>query len=293
MADKCLVSKFNGVAGDLCPLKLGHFYINVPAGSVDGNNGTRISYRPDSGNVPLTVTIISDGYFTDASWTENLGKSLSINTYTSSTYLRVYSQNGCKVDVPDMWVGSRCAVTCGALEGGINYRIQNYVDGINGDVADGEDVDITAGYKIEVRLGLVGSGVHGDMTNSFVMSPDHCLAFTRLNRLFAISEKGITFNAAVFKINNNVGRYGCGAKYVPLYWESDPTNDTIPGVYQIDFGNYLDTALIEMASRTGMIPVSEDDRKIIIKGSKSALSDAAVTTLKQKGFSVTINEIPY
>ena len=294
MANECLVTKLKGVVDNENLPKFGHFYINVPAGSINDELGARLSYRPVV--APITIAIIGDGYFTDNTWTTNLGKSLEINTSIQSTNLYIYSVGGCKVDIPDNYKGARCSLSIKhgeTLGDGIQYRLSNYADGINGDVMDGVDVDITDGYKIEQLIGLVGKGVHGDLTNSLNLSPTKNLIRTRLRKLVTISEKGITFNAAVFKADQGVGLYGgIENKYLPLYWESDPTNDTIPGVIFVDFGNYLDTALIDMAGRSGMTPVNPADMQIIVRGAKSALSDAAVATLKQKGFAVTINDVP-
>jgi len=84
MANNCLVTKLKGVVdNDNLPV-LGSFRINCQVGSGTYVNKARfdIGIQQDPSK-PVTAVLVGSGYFTDSTFTQNLGKEINLNISAS------------------------------------------------------------------------------------------------------------------------------------------------------------------------------------------------------------------
>lgn len=117
-----------------------------------------------------------------------------------------------------------------------------------------------------------------------------------LNKTYYFSAKGIT---GLYGDLSKVSTEGISNSSVPFYstignysWSDRPTSAMIVALEGPNLGNYVDKMLQDQANCKVPEKLSEAQQSwykaISVKGTRTSASDAAVTTLQQKGYTVSI-----
>lgn len=281
---KCLVTKLNGVVDNENLLKEGEFKVELSQDS--STHSFDISFNKDS-----TLRIIGDGNFT-----ENSSKVFTIPANTNKTVK--ISNTDCTVIIPNK--KNIAGLSCINIEG-LSFDVRELSLSKNLQVLHLTPKcygDISALKELTEIKTFVSGGVKGDITNisgwsklAYLqcsnLSGDLGKAAEGLDSISDINMNGsIQLHGDLSKLKDsciNVGNDFSGS----FSWETERSSEypIISFVGGTPFGNYIDAMLINQAK----CKVSSNNNKlIVVRGTRTSASDEAVATLQSKGYSVYI-----
>ena len=316
MNNKCLVTRLNGVAENNSIPRLGFIKVKVEAVTSPTNVTQGFLFNPIRNTV---MTIDGDGYFTDESLSQNLGKTKSVN---AGTLIPVYVSNG------NFYVNIPKKVTTFIPK---NNSSQN-----GGAQANNKSFDIEQ-LKFSTNIGFMeisNTGAYGDIASFANMTSLRDLYVSNLKGLYgnisSLNKCPITTfyaentnlggdianlrNCSICVIQGSTGFYG-NIENMPnvahgyfqgnaIYgdvsklnkaslltgatcnwsWKSERSSDkTIIAFTDGNFGSDLDAMLINQAKC-----VAGSIKTIRVQGTRTNASDAAIAALQGKGYTVSI-----
>ena len=170
--NKCLVTKLNGSSNNPELLRLGEMRIKIlkVSNPTDHTQGFSLGF-----NKSATLEIVSDGYFTDKTLTENKGKSITINIGEGDIWVNGNSDveiaildkysltritSYYKGELPNNIYGNNIKINLSDLKYSNNLTIIDLLNAqVSGDIADLKDC---ASF---ISLNLSNTQVSGDIAN--------------------------------------------------------------------------------------------------------------------------------
>lgn len=290
--NKCLVTKLNGVVNNNTLLKLGEFRIKV----IDAPSSKRTIWL--KANKEINLSIIGDGYFLDNAGTNNIGKTLTLGPenmdevhFSNGTYeISVTS----KYDITEIETkGSNCIVDLSYF----NYSksIKRIVDKyfcITG------KVDLSNLTLLE-ELILEKSNTSFDLSDVESLNSAKTIMLNNvtgnvkslygLNSLNVLSLKNANVSGDIAKLPSStyvLSVFGTA----DLTWSNRDKNGYILAIEGNPKINNIDQMLVNQAQCVKHpFPADEEWYKVIsATGKRTSASDAAVATLQQKGYTVSV-----
>lgn len=290
--NKCLVTKLNGVVNNNTILKLGEFRIKV----IDAPSSKRSIWL--KAKKELNLSIIGDGYFLDNTDTNNIGKTLTLGPenmdevhFSNGTYeISVTS----KYDITEIETkGSNCIIdmSCFNYSKSIKRLIDRYFCLIG-------KVDLSNLTLLE-DLNLEKTNTSNDLSNVGSLNRAKVIMLNNvtgnvkylygLNSLNVISLKNANINGDIAKLPSST--YVLSAVgTADLTWSNRDTNGYILAIEGNPKINNIDQMLINQ-TQCVKHPFPEDEewyKVISATGNRTSASDAAVETLQQKGYTVSV-----
>lgn len=282
---KCLVTKLNGIVDNDTIKKIDE--IKVPIGK-----GTELSFHSvKSANIRLV-----DGTFSDGQKIANIGNSEekvfnNLNLGDSPYFfvdrdaldsIAVLSSVdlGCDFDISELKY-------CKKL-GSLNYQSSKLFGSINdlplsiySLIVSGKNVtgDISKLPNL-VNVSVNDTNVYGDIST-----------FTRIYMFFAKNNVKITGDISQFAKDVESESKILISTPSHLSWTKErPTSATIIALENVNLGSDTDKMLINQAKCAPLSNMNVDAwyKKISITGTRTSASDAAVATLQQKGYTVSV-----
>ena len=331
--NKCFVTKLNGSSNNPELLRLGEMRMKILKVSNPTEHTQCFSL---SVNKAVTLEIVSDGYFTDKTLTENKGKNITLNVGANDiwvngnsdveiaildkyilTRITTYYQN----ELPDKIYGNNIKLNLSDLKYSNNLTILDlsYTQ-VSGDIANLKDCasfislnlsntqvsgDI-ANFKNLTALTALSSyntQIGGDIANLknltalTYLSLDNTKVIGNIGELSGltkctnISLKGSTFTGDLSLIPSSCMFISFGNnKNTVLSWTSRPSTAKILAIEGNAKITNVDKMLQDQAQcNVGFTESSPSWYKTIsCVGTRTSASDTAVTTLQQKGYTVSI-----
>lgn len=289
---KCLVTKLNGVVNNNTILKLGEFRIKV----IDAQSSNRNIWLRT--NKELNLSIIGDGYFLDSTDTNNIGKTLTLN---SDNMNEVHFSNGTyeisvtpKYDITEIETkGSNCVIDVSSF----NYsksikRIIDYNFCITGKV-DFSNLPLLNELSLEKSNTSCDLSKVVSLNSAMFIKLNNVTGNVKylygLNLLKELVLKNANINGDIAKLPNSTYVLSVSGT-INLTWSNRDTNGYILAIEGNPKINNIDQMLINQAQCVKHeFPKDEEWYKIIsATGNRTSASDAAVATLQQKGYTVSV-----
>ena len=301
----CLVTKLKGTVLNSNLLRIGEMRICVH--KIDNPNGEtqriNLNFTED-----VKLEIIGDGYFTNATLVSNLGKSLTAKANTESL---VYVSNG---DF-EIAILNKYALTKINTRTNKKTAIKNIADlkyssslnhlAINSVENVGYFSDIkplTSLYYLAVSnanikgslsdlesLTNLGYIIVGDTSNKLTGNVGSLKAMTKLDTL-AIINSYVIGDLATLPSTCRSAAFDYHDTNAVFDWSSRPASSKIIAIRGNPKLNNIDKMLQDQANCVVGFTSADDAsyKKIEVSGSRTSASDAALATLQQKGYTVTI-----
>ena len=316
MNNKCLVTRLNGVVENNSIPRLGFIKVKVEAVSSPTQITQGFLFNPTENTV---ITIDGDGYFTDKSLSQNLGKTKSVNAGTLSP---VYVSNGnFYVNIPKRvttFIPKNNSSQNGSAEANNksfdieqpkfstsigSMEISN--TGAYGDIAAFANMTSLRDLYVSFAKGLYGNisslnkcpittfyaegtNLVGDIANlrncSICVIQGSTGFYGNIENMPNVAHGYFQGNAIygdVSKLNNASLLTGATCNWS---WKSERSSDkTIIAFTDGNFGSDLDAMLINQAKC-----VAGSIKTIRVQGTRTNASDAAIAALQGKGYTVSI-----
>ena len=302
---KCLVTKLNGVTNNDALLKIGELRFKVKKVDSPSKNSQEVSVSFVEGG---KINIIGEGYFTDSTLTSNLGKSIEVS---DSEEKKLYLSNGdYEVSIMDKYnlVGlgfTNTDVTNKEIDldsfkhtNSLNY-LYIYGTKVSGDISVFQesknlrqitihDTSVTGDISVLGNLtalnsvNLSNTSVTGDISvlGNLTNLNEDILGFKTLNLVGDLAK----LPAKTRWFSNFGGKSS-------FTWTSRPSTSTLFAIEaESATVDNIDQMLKDFAQCIAPSNLPEDAwyKTIKVKGNRTSASDNAVTTLQQKGYTVSI-----
>ena len=282
--NKCLITKLNGFINNPELLRLGEMRMKTlkVSNPTEHAQGFGISV-----NKTVTLVIVSDGYFTDKTLTENKGKNATLN-----------------VGFNDIWVNGKSDVEIAILDKYSLTTISSY--GVNWNILKFSISDLKYSTAL-TSLILLNTQVSGDIANlkglTALTSLD--LSSTQVPLTGDIGQLSSLSNCLDIKLKNSkltgdLAMLPSKCRFVSfLYdkgsvftWSTRPSSAKIIAIEGNANLTNIDKMLQDQAQcQVGFSPNSETWYKTIsVAGNRTSASDDAVATLQQKGYTISISK---
>ena len=305
--NKCLITKLNGFVNNPELLRLGEMRMKTlkVSNPAEHAQGFGISV-----NKTVTLVIVSDGYFTDKTLTENKGKNATLN-----------------VGFNDIWVNGKSDVEIAILDKyslttissyGVNWNILKFSISdlkystaltslillntqVSGDIAN------LKGLTALTSLGLSNTQVSGDIANLKGLTALTVLdlSSTQVPLTGDIGQLSSLSNCLDIKLKNSkltgdLAMLPSKCRFVSFQydkgsvftWSTRPSSAKIIAIEGNANLTNIDKMLQDQAQcQVGFSPNSETWYKTIsVAGNRTSASDDAVATLQQKGYTISISK---
>lgn len=287
--NKCLVTKLSGVVSNNKLAKIGELAFPLD------ENITSIGY---ASNADATLRI-ADGTFEDGS------NSKFVHLSEWETTLKFSSKKDAILFVPnkkDITIFSVIAsksynapfdISELKYMKSLKYTSLNQNRGVYGDIAS---IPPTV-----ISLGLSDTSVSGDIQSLKTMPKDLRIDNTRVyGDVSTKMENTNRFLAKnVFGLHGDLSKFGteCAEENTVFVsspssftWSERPVSAVILALEGCNLGNYVDKMLQDQANCKASTAINPSSwyKIISVKGTRTSASDAAVTTLQQKGYTVSV-----
>ena len=311
--NKCLVTKLNGSSNNSELLRLGEMRMKIlkVSSPTDHTQGFSLGF-----NKSATLEIVSDGYFTDKTLTENKGKRITLNA-----------------GINDIWVNGNSDVEIAILDKySLTYINRSYQGEVSGSVY-GDNVkfnisDLQYSTALTI-LSLSSTQVSGDIANlkNLTALTSLGLSYTQvsgdianLKSLTALTSLGLSNKLVPF--TGDIGQLSTlsNCEYVDLNY-SKLTGDLSVLPYKCRYSSFMNDkgsvftwstrrpstakiiAIGGNASLTNIDKMLQDQaqcqvgfssndasyfKTISVAGKRTSASDEAVAALQQKGYTISI-----
>lgn len=301
----CLVTKLKGTVLNSNLLRIGEMRICVH--KIDNPNGEtqriNLNFTED-----VKLEIIGDGYFTNATLVSNLGKSLIAKANTESL---VYVSNGdFEITILNKYAltkintrtNKKTAIKDIAdlkYSSSLNHLAINSVENVGyfSDIKPLTSLYYLALSNANIKGSLsdlesltnLGYIIVGDTSNKLTGNVSSLKAMTKLDTLVIINSYVIG-DLATLPSTCRSAAFDYHDRNAVFDWSSRPASSKIIAIRGNPKLNNIDKMLQDQANCVvGFI--SADDasyKKIEVSGTRTSASDAALATLQQKGYTVTI-----
>lgn len=309
---KCLITKLNGVVNNNSILKLGEARLK----RVSSNEVNSFEIEFSS---PQVVKILGDSYFTNATGTENKGKEISITSgklYIANAACEVSIEN--KYDIISMTLIPKFSFDINDLKFSQKlYRISNYSTLLTGDIAilgEINNLTIIDLNNAPLVYGNVASLSKNVNISYLTLDSDNIEgtldSFENLNKLSILSISKMTgdisklrntklksltlskgdFNGDLSSLPSTLNFTSWPNSKTNFTWSSRAAGATIFSINESPKIDGIDNMLNDFAKGTSAIPSTGETwfKTISATGTRTSASDAAVATLQQKGYTVSI-----
>lgn len=289
---KCLVTKLQGVVDNDSLPRIGELVILPQEDKIQLSLG----FTEDT-----TIRTFGDAYFTDVNYVQNLGTTKELKAYNNgswgdSVYVKIVNNGGLKVPIYKLRVFvntkgigdySRLAFASHdksrfkfdsednfdfarfSKESSLGYIVLNRTKK--------QDIScINSINNFSDSLDLRNSSMYGDIS---VFKK-----FSKFNSFISPT----TIKGEVSQMNGCQLLFGSGS-FVPCTWkQTRPTTHQIMAIQYVDFGTDIDKMLNDESACVANTQSESWFKSINCKGTRTSASDAAVATLQQKGYTVSI-----
>lgn len=308
--EKCLVTKLKGIVNNDSLLKIKEMPISAVTVNVpDGQQNPYILKFIVAWDTSLRIA--GEGYFTDSTFTENKGKEVALLGSESFGQNVTVSKNGdFKVIVADKYA-IRSLETYGSdYPSKFSFNIEDfkYCKDINIISLDKVTVvgDVSALANLtsltKFKLTEINNNVTGD-----IYSFAACTLLTELSvpshfisgdiASLANLDKLIYLTCKYTKVSGDLAKLPKSVRYASFYEDSKPfswsSRDSSYSIVALEgnpnLGSDVDKMLTDQAQCQAGAPDQQPwNTAITAMGTRTSASDAAVTTLQQKGYTVSI-----
>lgn len=296
--DKCLITKLAGIVDNDSVPKINQLKVQI----TKENSSISVAFINN-----VTLTTFGDVCFTDKTFTDNLGKTLSIPQYENgywgrTIYLKgknggimlplydliIFKGNNIEYDA-DRFVYNTNSVYRMDLDTLPSFDFAKFVKNknifslsVNGtkeqDISCIKDVvNITGLGDISGGIVMKGSSLYGDIS-----------VFNKFKEIENISVGSNNINGEISQINT---RFLTSTSNKVFTWKNTrPTTHKIMAIANINLGKDVDKMLIDQAACV----VSDSDKswnwkyQINVIGTRTSASDDAVSKLQNKGYTILI-----
>lgn len=287
--NKCLVTKLSGVVSNNKLAKIGELAFPLD------ENITSIGY---ASNVDTTLRI-ADGTFENGSNSKfvNLSEWKTDLTFSSKKDAILFVPN--KKDITIFSVNTNKSYNAPFNISELKYMKSLKYISINQNA--GVYGDIASIPPTVISLGLLDTSVSGDIQSLETMPQDILLdntrvygdVSTRMGNTYRITAKN------VLGLHGDLSKFGTEiAEKNTLFvsspssftWSERPVSAVILALEYCNLGNYVDKMLQDQANCKASTAIDPSSwyKAISVKGSRTSASDAAVATLQQKGYTVSV-----
>lgn len=306
---KCLLTRLDGaIENDSIP-KIDELMIDyVVQENSDAESYLAFNYAgyKNDSTILTTIRLSGDNYFTDSTGTANYGK--IINKQLQTTYVYVYI----KYNIPTkIFINLTNQIyVFGCLNSKVDPNKFNYMYSIH--MLNASYIDLQYINNLNLDRITLGKYVTGDIKNISNM-----LSLTIIGSDYSDGNHNIYGDISTmssmtilndFRIKGSNGvLYGdlsvltkklqflslLNTPNASLSWETErPSDAYIIAMEYVKFGDYVDAMLINQAKCTPREDIDTCDRwfkDINVYGNRTSASDSAVATLKEKGYTVSVN----
>lgn len=289
---KCLVTKLQGIVDNDSLPKMGELVILPQEDKIELSLG----FIEDT-----TIRTFGDAYFTDESFSQNLGTTKALTAYNNGTwgdavYVKIVNNGGLKIPIYKLRVfiatkgigDYNCLAFASSDKARFGFDSRDNFDfarfskessfgTIKLKRTKKQDIScINSANKISDILDLSYSSMYGDIS---VLKK-----FSKFNGLYPPA----TIKGEVSQINVCQLAFD-SASFVPCTWkQTRPTTHQIMAIQNADLGTDIDKMLNDQSACVANTQSQSWFKNIYCKGTRTSASDAAVTTLQQKGYTVSI-----
>lgn len=291
--EKCLVTKLQGVIDDDSLPKIGELVILPQEGKIDVSLG----FTEDT-----TIRTFGDAYFTDGNYVRNLGTTKKLTAYNNGSwgdhiYVKVVNNGGLKVPIYKLrifvngkgigdynrfaFASPEKARFVFNSEDNFDFAIfskESYLVYIKLNRTKKQDIScINSVNNLSDTLNFGKSSMYGDIS-----------VFKKFSKFDTLVSPE-TVKGEVSQINASYLSFSTES-FVPCTWkQTRPTTHQIIAIQQADFGTDLDKMLNDLSACVANTQSQSWYKKIHCKGNRTSASDAAVATLQQKGYTISIS----
>ena len=296
---KCLVTKLNGVSSNSDLLRIGEIRMHFDKSALPTtfNRGKNIIFTKDS-----QLEIIGDAYFTDKTFSKNLGK--KIKNATSSVYV---SNADCDVCILDKYSlkgiydfvenntndNGNCHLSIDGLKYSTSLKQLILPNGkVSGDIASLKDL-------VELNsISLSNTQVSGDIAslknlvelNSVFITyvTGDIEAFTNCTKLKTLRlDKSSGVKGDLASLPESCNTFTCYNSDTAFTWGTRPESAYILSLNGVIVLDNVDKMLQDQSK----CKVSSGDKRISCTGTRTSASDSAVQALQDKGYTVSIKPL--
>lgn len=301
----CLVTKLKGTVQNSDLLRVGELRICVHKIDNPSSETQRINLNFTE---DVKLEIIGDGYFTDKTLVSNLGKSLTAKANTESL---VYVSNGdfeiailnkytlTKINTRTNKKAAIKDIADFKYSSSLNHLAINSVENI-GYFSDIKSLT-TLGYLAISNANINGNLsdlksltnlnylIIGNTSNKITGNVSSLKAMTKLDTL-AIKNSYVIGNLATLPSTCRSAAFDYHDTNAAFDWSSRPASSKIIAIRGNPKLNNIDKMLQDQANCVVGFTSADDAsyKKIEVSGTRTSASDAALATLQQKGYTVTI-----
>ena len=308
--EKCLVTKLKGIVNNDSLLKIKEMPISAVTVNVpDGQQNPYILKFIVAWDTSLRIA--GEGYFTDSTFTENKGKEVALLGSESSGQNVTVSKNGdFKVIVADKYA-IRSLETFGSdYTSKFSFNIEDfkYCKDINIINLDKATVvgDLSALANLtsltKFKLTEINNNVTGDISSFAACTslaelsvPSHFISGDIAS--LANLDKLIYLTCKYTKVSGDLAKLPKSVRYASFYEDSKPfswtSRDSSYSICALEGNPNLGSDVDKMLTVHAQCQAGAPDQQpwnttITAMGTRTSASDAAVTALQQKGYTVSI-----
>lgn len=289
---KCLVTKLQGVVDNDSLPRMGELVVLPQEDKIQLSLG----FTEDT-----TIRTFGDAYFTDVNYVQNLGTTKELKAYNNGSwgnpvYVKIVNNGGLKVPIYKL----RVFVNTKGI--GDYSRLAFASHDKSRFRFDSEDNFDFARFSKESSLGYI-------VLNRTKKQDISCInSINDFSDLLDLRNSSMYGDISVFKkfskfnsfispttIKGEVSQMnGCqlsfgSESFVPCTWkQTRPTTHQIMAIQYADFGTDIDKMLNDESACVANTQSESWFKSINCKGTRTSASDAAVQTLQQKGYTVSI-----
>lgn len=308
--EKCLVTKLKGIVNNDSLLKIKEMPISAVAVNIpDGQLNPYILKFIVAWDT--SVRIAGEGYFTDSTFTENKGKEVALLGSESLGKNITISKNGdFKVIVADKYA-IRSLNTFGSdYPSKFSFNIEDFKYCKHINIIDLDKATVVGDLSALVNLTSltkfkiteINNNVTGDISSFAACTlltelsvPSHFVSgdvtsLANLDKLISLNCKYTKVSGDLAKLPKSVGYASFYEDHKPFSWSSRDSSYSIVALEgNPNLGSYVDKMLTDQAQCQAVASDKQPwNTTITAMGTRTASSDAAVTTLQQKGYTVSI-----
>lgn len=296
----CLVTKLNGAIEDTSMLRIGEMRVHFS--KVD-NPTNAMHQLVVVGTKEGVLEIIGNGHFTDETLTQNLGKTAKVKTWQENVYvseevrevaiLDKYSIKSFLSSYPAQYTSNK-SFDLSSLKYSRNLNSLNFEgSGVYGDISNLKDCPLTSLYLMNTNIegdisslakmnlhGLQISNIKGNISALYNMS----------NLINVIFDKCELQGDLALLPNNMVSFLVEKDKVSSFTWSNRPSDAKILSIGYVthDPAPYLSNVDKMLQDQANCQVGSASNKTIAVRGTRTSASDAAVATLQQKGYTVSV-----
>lgn len=299
---KCLVTKLKESVVNDSLLKLGELMLRFDKTAEDDNN----RYIAVASTADIIMTIKGDAYFIDSLTSKNIGKETKIVGNTGSAKLLV-SNEKCEVHINNKYPLTVLQMNNPGISGDLSF-----VSGMNkmSTLTLGAS-NITGNLSnLTAVKGLINLNILSEKTTGDLSALAHLTEMKNLNiecsnitgnledlsslkKLEDFKLKKAPVEGDVSSLPESVAFFSTQKGTSVLSWKGERSSNTkIIALESVRLGDDIDRMLINQ-SKCIAAPLGDDVwySKIEVYGNRTSASDEAVQTLKNKGYTVRVNDV--